>query len=116
MLLGMTGGEDGGTQPWGTQPWGIQPWGTQPWVFPMAWGPKFGFFGHHPRSSAHSGLSPTFWLPSRLVFQAREELRPVKEDFEAKNKQLLEEMPKFYSSRIDYFKPSFESLVRAQVR
>ncbi|XP_009882443.1 PREDICTED: bridging integrator 3 [Charadrius vociferus] len=48
------------------------------------------------------------------LHQAREELRPVKEDFEAKNKQLLEEMPKFYSSRIDYFKPSFESLVRAQ--
>lgn len=53
--------------------------------------------------------------PSSLLSQAREELRPVKEDFEAKNKQLLEEMPKFYSSRIDYFKPSFESLVRAQV-
>uniref|UniRef100_A0A8C3KKX2 Bridging integrator 3 n=1 Tax=Calidris pygmaea TaxID=425635 RepID=A0A8C3KKX2_9CHAR len=52
---------------------------------------------------------------SSLLSQAREELRPVKEDFEAKNKQLLEEMPKFYSSRIDYFKPSFESLVRAQV-
>ncbi|XP_054373481.1 bridging integrator 3 isoform X2 [Molothrus ater] len=49
------------------------------------------------------------------LHQAREELRPVKEDFEAKNKQLLEEMPKFYSSRIDYFKPSFESLVRAQL-
>ncbi|XP_030407935.1 bridging integrator 3 isoform X2 [Gopherus evgoodei] len=49
------------------------------------------------------------------LHQAREELRPVKEDFEAKNKQLLEEMPKFYSSRIDYFEPSFESLIRAQV-
>uniref|UniRef100_A0A8C6ZCX0 Bridging integrator 3 n=1 Tax=Nothoprocta perdicaria TaxID=30464 RepID=A0A8C6ZCX0_NOTPE len=49
------------------------------------------------------------------LHQAREELRPVRDDFEAKNKQLLEEMPKFYSSRIDYFKPSFESLVRAQV-
>uniref|UniRef100_A0A8C3DZE7 Uncharacterized protein n=1 Tax=Corvus moneduloides TaxID=1196302 RepID=A0A8C3DZE7_CORMO len=49
------------------------------------------------------------------LHQAREELRPVKEDFEAKSKQLLEEMPKFYSSRIDYFKPSFESLVRTQV-
>ncbi|KAM6431889.1 bridging integrator 3 isoform 4-T9 [Liasis olivaceus] len=49
------------------------------------------------------------------LHQAREELRPVKDDFEAKNKQLLEEMPKFYSSRIDYFKPSFESLIRAQV-
>lgn len=61
--------------------------------------------GHFP-----SSLTP------HLLSQAREELRPVKEDFEAKNKQLLEEMPKFYSSRIDYFKPSFESLVRAQVR
>ncbi|XP_052557951.1 bridging integrator 3 isoform X2 [Tympanuchus pallidicinctus] len=49
------------------------------------------------------------------LHQAREELRPVKEDFEAKNRQLLEEMPKFYSSRIDYFKPSFEALLRAQV-
>uniref|UniRef100_A0A3B3S2R3 Bridging integrator 3 n=1 Tax=Paramormyrops kingsleyae TaxID=1676925 RepID=A0A3B3S2R3_9TELE len=48
------------------------------------------------------------------LHQAREELRPVKEDFEAKNKQLLEEMPKFYSSRIDYFQPSFEALIRAQ--
>ncbi|XP_077775769.1 bridging integrator 3 isoform X3 [Podarcis muralis] len=49
------------------------------------------------------------------LHQAREELRPVKDEFEAKNKQLLEEMPKFYSSRINYFKPSFESLIRAQV-
>nr|XP_033805422.1 bridging integrator 3 isoform X3 [Geotrypetes seraphini]XP_033805423.1 bridging integrator 3 isoform X3 [Geotrypetes seraphini] len=49
------------------------------------------------------------------LHQVREELRPVREDFEAKNKQLLEEMPKFYNSRIDYFKPSFEALIRAQV-
>ncbi|XP_043967100.1 bridging integrator 3 [Gambusia affinis] len=47
--------------------------------------------------------------------QAKDELRPVKEDFEAKNKQLLDEMPKFYQSRIDYFQPSFEALIRAQV-
>lgn len=47
--------------------------------------------------------------------QAREELRPVREDFESKNKQLLDEMPKFYHSRIDYFQPSFEALIRAQV-
>lgn len=50
-----------------------------------------------------------------LLLQAREELRPVREDFEAKNKQLLDEMPKFYHSRIDYFQPSFEALIRAQV-
>ena len=49
------------------------------------------------------------------VLQAREELRPVREDFEAKNQQLLDEMPKFYQSRIDYFQPSFEALIRAQV-
>ncbi|XP_062854726.1 bridging integrator 3 isoform X2 [Trichomycterus rosablanca] len=49
------------------------------------------------------------------LHQAREELRPVKDDFEAKNKQLLEEMPKFYNSRIDYFQPSFEALIRAQL-
>ncbi|CAJ1068597.1 bridging integrator 3 [Xyrichtys novacula] len=49
------------------------------------------------------------------LHQAREELRPVREDFEGKNKQLLDEMPKFYHSRIDYFQPSFEALIRAQV-
>ncbi|MEJ1280469.1 bridging integrator 3 [Cricetulus griseus] len=51
----------------------------------------------------------------RLQAKAREELRPVREDFEAKNKQLLDEMPRFYGSRLDYFQPSFESLIRAQV-
>lgn len=40
----------------------------------------------------------------------------MREDFEAKNKQLLDEMPRFYNSRLDYFQPSFESLIRAQVR
>lgn len=60
--------------------------------------------------NGHCFVSP---LPSTL--QAREELRPVKEDFEVKNKQLLDEMPKFYHSRIDYFQPSFEALIRAQV-
>ncbi|XP_071466674.1 bridging integrator 3 isoform X3 [Marmota flaviventris] len=48
------------------------------------------------------------------LHQAREELRPVRDDFEAKNKQLLDEMPRFYGSRLDYFQPSFESLIRAQ--
>uniref|UniRef100_A0A2K5D5M9 BAR domain-containing protein n=1 Tax=Aotus nancymaae TaxID=37293 RepID=A0A2K5D5M9_AOTNA len=40
------------------------------------------------------------------LHQAREELRPVQEDFEAKNGQLLEEMPRFYGSRLDYFQPT----------
>lgn len=77
---------------------------------PLAWG---GLCAGLPKGRAFSQMSDS---PPSLLSQAREELRPVKEDFEAKNKQLLEEMPKFYSSRIDYFKPSFESLVRAQVR
>ncbi|XP_077925640.1 bridging integrator 3 isoform X4 [Halichoerus grypus] len=49
------------------------------------------------------------------LHQAREELRPVRDDFEAKNKQLLDEMPRFYHSRLDYFQPSFEALIRAQI-
>ncbi|KAJ8392703.1 hypothetical protein AAFF_G00071870 [Aldrovandia affinis] len=49
------------------------------------------------------------------LHQVREELRPVREEFEAKNKQLLEEMPKFYQSRIHYFQPSYEALIRTQV-
>lgn len=40
----------------------------------------------------------------------------MRDDFEAKNKQLLDEMPRFYHSRLDYFQPSFEALIRAQVR
>lgn len=66
--------------------------------------------------SLHLSLSVCLSVdhPSALA-QAREELRPVREDFEAKNKQLLDEMPKFYQSRIDYFQPSFEALIRAQV-
>lgn len=61
-------------------------------------------------SCSNSELTPS------LLPQAREELRPVRDDFEAKNKQLLDEMPRFYGSRLDYFQPSFESLIRAQVR
>ncbi|XP_065595428.1 bridging integrator 3 [Cyrtonyx montezumae] len=49
------------------------------------------------------------------LHQAREDLRPVKEDFEAKTQRLMEEMPKFYNSRIQYFTPSFEALLHTQV-
>lgn len=64
---------------------------------------------------ANRGRSEPCVRFSSFHHQAKEELRPVKEDFEAKNKQLLDEMPKFYQSRIDYFQPSFEALIRAQV-
>lgn len=59
---------------------------------------------------------PVTVVTQGLAPQAREELRPVREDFEAKNKQLLDEMPRFHNSRLDYFQPSFESLIRAQVK
>uniref|UniRef100_A0A8C4QHY5 Bridging integrator 3 n=2 Tax=Eptatretus burgeri TaxID=7764 RepID=A0A8C4QHY5_EPTBU len=49
------------------------------------------------------------------LHQAREELRPAREEFEQRNKALLEEMPLFYNSRSEYFQPSFEALVRTQV-
>lgn len=32
----------------------------------------------------------------------------MRDDFEAKNRQLLDEMPRFYGSRLSYFQPSFE--------
>ncbi|MGH0184658.1 UNVERIFIED_CONTAM: hypothetical protein FKN15_015653 [Acipenser sinensis] len=66
--------------------------------------------GVHSPDSSLSSCYQTVTLAA-----AREELRPVREDFEAKNKQLLEEMPRFYHSRIDFFQPSFEALIRAQV-
>lgn len=74
-----------------------------------------------PPHRPHTHILPQsgFWVSrdtQRVAPQAREELRPVRDDFEAKNKQLLDEMPRFYNSRLDYFQPSFESLIRAQVR
>ncbi|CAN0103665.1 unnamed protein product [Lampetra planeri] len=47
--------------------------------------------------------------------QSREELKPVRDEFEQRNKALLEEMPQLYTSRAEYFQPSFEALVRSQV-
>uniref|UniRef100_A0A2K5SBE1 Bridging integrator 3 n=1 Tax=Cebus imitator TaxID=2715852 RepID=A0A2K5SBE1_CEBIM len=40
------------------------------------------------------------------LHHAREELRPMWEDFEARNRQLLEETPCFYGSRLNYFQPT----------
>lgn len=43
-------------------------------------------------------------------------LSTAKEDFEAQNKLLMEEMPKLYEGRIDYFQPSFQALIKSQVK
>ncbi|XP_041368979.1 bridging integrator 3-like [Gigantopelta aegis] len=39
----------------------------------------------------------------------------AKEDFETQNSQLSEDLPKLYDSRIDYFQPCLEALIKAQV-
>ncbi|XP_064601578.1 LOW QUALITY PROTEIN: bridging integrator 3-like [Liolophura sinensis] len=42
-------------------------------------------------------------------------LQNAKEEFETQHSTLMEEMPKLYEARTDYFQPSFEALVRSQV-
>ncbi|KAI1904982.1 hypothetical protein AGOR_G00011270 [Albula goreensis] len=49
------------------------------------------------------------------LYQVREELQPAREEFEAREKQLLKEMPRLYQSRILYFQPIHEALIRTQV-
>ena len=39
----------------------------------------------------------------------------AKDDFETQNSQLSEDLPKLYESRIDYFQPCLEALIKAQV-
>ena len=38
-----------------------------------------------------------------------------KDEFEKTNKLLLLELPQFYERRVDYFQPSLQALVRAQM-
>ena len=39
----------------------------------------------------------------------------AKADFEAQNTLLLEELPRLYDSRFEYFQPSLQAFVSAQV-
>lgn len=45
-----------------------------------------------------------------------EDLWPVWDDLEAKNKQLLDELLRFYNSQLHSFQLSFESLIQEKVR
>ena len=36
-------------------------------------------------------------------------------DFERRNRQLMDDLPKFYAGRITYFEPCFEALIKAQM-
>ena len=50
-----------------------------------------------------------------LTFQSKKMLALAKDDFETQNSQLSEDLPKLYESRIDYFQPCLEALIKAQV-
>lgn len=47
--------------------------------------------------------------------QSRRALAASKAEFEAQNRQLLEELPHLYDSRVEYFQPSLQAFVSAQV-
>ncbi|XP_033756666.1 bridging integrator 3-like isoform X2 [Pecten maximus] len=42
-------------------------------------------------------------------------LRNAREDFETQNSNLTEDLPKMIEGRVDYFQPSLEALIKAQV-
>ena len=47
--------------------------------------------------------------------QSRRALLAAKADFDAQNTLLLQELPRLYDSRIEYFQPSLQAFVSAQV-
>ena len=48
--------------------------------------------------------------------QARKAWIASKDEFDKTNRLLLLELPQFYEKRVDYFQPSLQALIRAQVR
>jgi len=49
------------------------------------------------------------------VEQARRSFQLAKDDYARANRLLLLELPQFYEKRVDYFQPSLQALIRAQV-
>lgn len=47
---------------------------------------------------------------------SRKALAVAKEDFDNQNSALMEDIPKFYEGRIDYLQPSFQALLKTQVK
>jgi len=47
---------------------------------------------------------------------SRKALVVAKEDYENQNSTLMEDIPKFYEGRIDYLQPSFQALIKTQVK
>jgi len=50
-----------------------------------------------------------------LSAQSRKAEMAAKTDFDAHNTLLLEELPRLYDSRVDYFQPSLQAYTSAQV-
>lgn len=50
------------------------------------------------------------------LLQSKDALQQAEQEFSAQNAALMEEMPRLYESRIQYFEPSLEALIRSQVR
>jgi hypothetical protein len=47
---------------------------------------------------------------------SRKALAAAKNEFETQNNLLLQELPRLYESRIDYFQPSLQALISAQIK
>jgi len=47
--------------------------------------------------------------------QSRRALTAAKTDFDTQNSLLLEELPRLYDSRVEYFQPSLQAFASAQV-
>lgn len=58
---------------------------------------------------------PAVTLQLIAVVQSRRALTIAKADFDTQNSLLLDELPRLYDSRVDYFQPSLQAFVSAQV-
>lgn len=50
------------------------------------------------------------------LHSSKDALQQAEQEFSAQNAALMEEMPRLYESRIQYFEPSLEALIRSQVQ
>lgn len=57
----------------------------------------------------------SFKLHCCTMFQNRKALDLAKEDFESQDTALRQDLPRLYEGRLDYFRPSFDSLLRSQL-
>ena len=88
-------------------------WTTTPLV------PGFASWSINPQRTLRSSpgcVYPAFHSPSLTPLQAQQENDDAKDTFDALNEQLITELPQLLDLRIPYFDPSFESMIRMQVK